>query len=154
MHNGKPAALRITAHRDHGGIGGRALTRFVMLALCVLAVSSCQKPDPSGEAAIAAADQLSDAARVELQLPARGALTLATAADRETIKALAPEVHAAVGAHLKQDTATWQIVAARPIGKYLLLWIAFPKVADGGVDLIYSVEKKRIVGAFLGGYRG
>jgi hypothetical protein len=36
----------------------------------------------------------------------------------------------------------------------VLLWVSFPKFADGGVDLIYSAEKGRIVGEFCGGYRG
>jgi len=68
------------------------------------------------------------------------------------VKNLDPAVTKTVEESLKPTTV--QISAARPIGNYLLLWVAFPNVVDGGVDLIFSVEKKRIVGTFCGGYRG
>ena len=130
------------------------MSRFVMTLLGVLAFSGCQKQSPTGESAVSTEDILSDAARVELHLPANGELTLGTDADRKKANSLDPEVSKAVGAFLKPKAVEWQIVAARPIGKHILLWIAFLKIADGGVDLIYSVEKKKIVGEFLGGYRG
>jgi hypothetical protein len=40
------------------------------------------------------------------------------------------------------------------VGEYVLLWIAFPEICDGGIDLIFSVKDMEIVGTFLGGYLG
>lgn len=97
---------------------------------------------------------LADAARTEPHLPAKGELTLATAADIRAAATVAPEVKEAIGAYLKPQKVDWQIVAARNVGKHILLWIAFPKIADGGIDLIYSAEQKKIVGEFHGGERG
>jgi len=35
-----------------------------------------------------------------------------------------------------------------------LLWISFPEIRDGGIDLIYSHKRDKIVGTFLGVDRG
>jgi hypothetical protein len=48
----------------------------------------------------------------------------------------------------------WQLNAARPVGDCVLLWIGFPDVADGGVDLVYSKKDQRINWEFKGGERG
>jgi len=130
------------------------MTRFVVILLGSFVLWGCQKQTPTRESVASNEHFLSDAARVELHLPAKAELTLGTDSDREKANTLYPKMKNAVDAFLNPKTVEWQIVAARPIGKHILLWIAFPKIADGGVDLIYSVEKKRIVGEFLGGYRG
>lgn len=128
-----------------------------LIAVCLpllLAISCCQKHSPTGEAAVSSEGFLSAAERIELHLPAIGKLTLGTDADRGNANALDPEVSKAIEAFLKPRAVEWQICVARPIGKHILLWIGFPKIADGGADLIYSVEKKKIVGEFCGGYKG
>ena len=130
------------------------MTRLLAIRVGFVAIAGCQPQSPPGTAAVSSEDLLSDEARVELRLPAKAELTLATDADRERANRLGREVTEAVGTFLESKDVEWQIVAARPVGTHILLWVAFPKIADGGVDLIYSVEKKRIVGEFLGGYRG
>ena len=79
---------------------------------------------------------------------------MATAADTEYVRSLDTAVTKTVEDFFRPTGTAFQICAARPIGRYVLLWVSFPKVADGGVDLIYSAEKRKIVGEFLGGYRG
>ncbi len=129
------------------------MNRYWITILAVI-VMGCQKADVSVEEAIRPEDALTDSVRTELHLPLKGDLTLAKPADTEFVMGLSPDTVNAVESFLKPAGRKTRIVAARPIGNYILLWVAFPEVADGGVDLIFSLEKKRVVGAFLGGYRG
>ena len=128
--------------------------KYLMIILAVVAFSGCQKDTASVEPAIPPEDLLSDIARAELHLPEKSALTLARASDIEYVKSLDTAVNKTVEDFLKPTGRAFQISAARPVGKYLLLWISFPEVVDGGVDLIYSAEKRKIVGEFCGGYYG
>jgi hypothetical protein len=130
------------------------MIRYWMITLMVLAMTGCQKANVSIEEAIGPEAALTDSARAELHLPLKTDLTLATPADTEFVNSLTTDTVKAVEIFLKPVERTIRIAAARPIGNYLLLWVAFPEVADGGVDLIFSIEKKRVVGTFLGGYRG
>ncbi len=125
-----------------------------LIVLAVIALAGCQKDTACVPSPIAPADLLSDNARAQLHLPAKGVLTLATAADVEYVSSLDTAVTKTVEGFLRPTGSVFQIGAARPVGRYVLLWVSFPRVADGGVDLIYSVEKGRIVGEFCGGYRG
>lgn len=99
-------------------------------------------------------DALTPSARAALKLPAEDTLTLSTQQDMEFAAKLAPETVSAVMEFLKPAQTDVSIYAARPIGSHLLLWVSFPKIADGGIDLIWSVEEQKPVGWFLGGYRG
>lgn len=130
------------------------MIRCIAILLSMLFLSGCWNQSPTGGIATSTEGFLSEAERVELHLPAHGKLTLATGADCTNANTLDTEVSKAVGTFLKPKTTQWQIVASRTIGKHILLWIMFPKIADGGVDLIYSIEKKKIVGKFPGGYKG
>jgi hypothetical protein len=47
-----------------------------------------------------------------------------------------PAIQKAIGDRVGGSARRWQIVAARPVGDYVLLWISFSDVADGGVDLV------------------
>ncbi len=125
-----------------------------LIVLAVIALAGCQKDTACVPSPIVPADLLSDNARAQLHLPAKGVPTLATAADMGHVRSLDAAVTRTVEGFLKPTGTAFQICAARPVGRYVLLWVSFPKVADGGVDLIYSVEKGRIVGEFCGGYRG
>ena len=107
----------------------------------------------SGEA-FSPTETLEDAARKKLKLPLKDKLTLATEEDVTFVKELSPKTVKAVEKYLKQSGEEITIVAARPVGKHLLLWVAYPKVLDGGIDLIWSTEDQKCVGTFLGGYRG
>lgn len=124
------------------------------MMLAVIALAGCQKDTACVPSAIAPADLLSDNARTQLHLPAKGVLTLATATDMEYVRSLDAAVTKTVAGFLKPTGTAFQISAARLVGRYVLLWVSFPKSADGGADLIYSAEKGRIVGEFCGGYRG
>ncbi len=130
------------------------MMRFLIIALAVLVMAGCQKANVSVEEAIRPEDALSDSARAEHHLPLESDLTLAKPADIEFVKSLSPDTVKAVELFLRPVERKHHIVAARLIGNYILLWVAFPEVADGGVDLIFSLEKKRVVGTFLGGYLG
>jgi hypothetical protein len=99
---------------------------------------------------------LTNAEREAVGLPKEGALTLAQPGDTAAVNNVPEKVRQGVAEYVKthhRDVA-WTICAARPVGKYLLLWIAFPKIMDGGVDVIYSLDEERVVGTFLGGIRG
>jgi hypothetical protein len=120
----------------------------------MLAMAGCQKANVTVEEAIRPEDALTDSARTELHLPIEGDLTLAKLADVEFVNSLSSDTVNAVESFLKPSGGKILIVAARPVGNYILLWGAVPEVSDGGVDLIFSLEKKRVVGTFLGGYRG
>jgi len=96
-----------------------------------------------------------DAAR-PIGIPAADALTLAKPADMQAAAQFAsdPALQLAVNAYLRGSAQRWKLVAARELGDYVLLWISFSGVADGGVDLVYSKKQRRIGWEFLGGYRG
>ena len=128
--------------------------KYLIIFLTGIAATGCQKAAVSVESALRPEDLLSDSARVELHLPPKTELTLASKTDMEYVKKVSPETIKAVETFLKPTGRDIQISAARPVGDYLLLWIAFPKVADGGVDLIFSAREKKVVGTFCGGYRG
>jgi hypothetical protein len=125
--------------------------RNLIVALFMIAASGC---DNDSSLPFPPEDALSASTRDELKLPPEGELTLATKADMDFVSELTPGTIKAVERYLKPTGEMSVISAARPVGKYLLLWIAFPEVADGGIDLIWSVEKQKCAGAFLGGYRG
>jgi len=125
-----------------------------LTVLGVIVLAGCQKEPARVLSAIAPADLLADNVRAERRLPAKSVPTLATAADIEYVTRLDTAVTRTVEDFLRPTGAAFQICAARPVGRYVLLWVSFPKVADGGVDLIYSAEKRKIVGEFCGGYRG
>jgi LysM repeat protein len=90
------------------------------------------------------------------RLPRPDELTLARAEDTARAASIPAEVREAVREHLARThpAVEWRIDAARPVEGHLLLWISFPKIVDGGIDVVYSAEQRKIVGTFLGGYRG
>jgi hypothetical protein len=79
---------------------------------------------------------------------------LANQTDVDEAKRLPQELRDSVSAYFKSQRRDFVIVAARPAGRHVLLWISFPGVADGGVDLIYSTDDRKIIGEFQGGIRG
>ena len=128
--------------------------RCVVSMLILSSLCGCQQENGSPSIDIPPVDVLDDGVRAELALPARDELTLATNADIQFVKTLSPEVIAAVERSVTPQSAEFRIAAARPVGGYLLLWIGFPEVMDGGEHVIYSVEKKKLIGTFVGGYSG
>jgi hypothetical protein len=124
--------------------------KHILALLAVVALSGCHTKDFS----IPQDDVLSPDVRTELKLPPTDVLTLAAKPDVEYAAKLPLETVSAVKLLLKPVGTEVSIDAARPIGSYFLLWISFPKIADGGIDLIWSVDKQKPVGYFLGGYRG
>jgi hypothetical protein len=128
--------------------------KYLVLAIAGAMLAGCHSRSASSGTEISPRDLLSDAARAELRLPERNVLTLAVASDIAYVETLDPVVTKTVGDFLKPTGRNFRIVAARQVGKHLLLWVSFPEVADGGLDVIYSVEKRKIVGDFCGGYRG
>lgn len=51
-------------------------------------------------------------------------------------------------------TKDYHLYAAKDLGNYILLYFDEPKVMDGGFELIYSKKLEKIIGCFLGGYKG
>lgn len=97
---------------------------------------------------------LSAEERTRLGLPQEGKLVLATPADVAYVKSVGDDVLSVLSEFFGPKTAKWQIVAARPVGDCLLLWVGFPGIADGGIDLIYSKKVNGIIGGFSGGIYG
>ena len=89
-------------------------------------------------------------------VPSPDVLTLATQADIATAAKSAsdPSISKAVTDYLGSGAPRWNIVAARDIGDYVLLWLGFPEIADGGIDLVYSKPDQRVKWQFKGGERG
>lgn len=121
------------------------------------ALSACDKPSPPPVPPPAT----TVAPYRPAEVPAEGVLTLATPADIARAPAFVsnPAIQKAIKDfiatdHLYKPTDPWTLNAARPVGDYVLLWISFPKIADGGIDLIYSTKDHRIYWTFLGGIRG
>lgn len=119
---------------------------------CVRATDSRQKPVESSPAYV----EMPKAERSALNLPLPNVLTLAKNEDIKNAKKVSKAVRNVVGEYIKKEHrgVEWEISAAREVKGHILLWLNFPKILDGGVDVIYSKEKKAIVGTFLGGYRG
>jgi hypothetical protein len=127
------------------------MMKILLLAMVMIAASGCENESSQS---FPPENSLSASARNELNLPPEDELTLATKVDMEFVAELTPETIKAVDLYLKPIQEKIVISAARPVGEYLLLWIGFSEVYDGGIDLIWSVEKQECVGSFLGGYRG
>lgn len=100
--------------------------------------------------------ELNEQQRANARLPASTTLTLATETDISNATIASATVKDAVEHYLsiRGKHAAWKIGAARVVGEYMLLWIGFPEVLDGGIDLIYSSKEQGIVGTFLGDLRG
>jgi hypothetical protein len=89
-------------------------------------------------------------------VPSPEVLTLTTQADIAAAANAASDaaISDAVTEYLGPGAPRWRIVAARNVGDFVLLWIAFPEVADGGIDLVYSTPDHRVKWQFKGGVRG
>ena len=89
-------------------------------------------------------------------VPPAHVLTLATSDDIETANKFEDDrgIKQALAQYPASSRHSWKIVAARDVGEHVLLWLAFPAVADGGADVVYSKKERRIVGEFKGGERG
>jgi hypothetical protein len=124
-------------------------TPFAVAALAIL-LAGCDRPKPAWHY------PAPSAATRPAAVPPSSILTPATKADIAAAPAAAadPAISAAVNDHLGPGAPRWHISAARDIGDYVLLWIGFPDVADGGIDLVYSKRDHRVRWHFLGGIRG
>ncbi|MBF0411038.1 MAG: hypothetical protein HQM10_27095 [Candidatus Riflebacteria bacterium] len=79
--------------------------------------------------------------------------------DEKSVASLPAEVFTAIDGYVKvcrnkDFKSKGKVYATRKVGEYFLLWVTEPDVMDGGFELIYSIEKNRIVGTFFGGYKG
>jgi hypothetical protein len=121
---------------------------LVTIAVCIL--SGCGQPQGSWQPPAS-----SEATRPQA-IPAADVLTPATPADIAAASASEAEsaVSTAVRDYLGPGAPRWRIVASRHLGDYLLLWVAFPDIADGGIDLVYSKSDQRVKWQFRGGERG
>ena len=126
------------------------------LGLCLLAgfallASACGGPPPVSPSPAAAAPSSRPS-----EIPPVGVLTLATRDDMSRADTFAFDVsiQKAVNDYLANPGQRWTLHAARPAGDFVLLWIGFPGIADGGADLVYSTKEKQIKWEFKGGERG
>lgn len=148
---GKPAEKKPPSKRAWV-YWGAALGLLLALAACALALMGPRRQTPP--LPIPTAPELSARERAKAGLPPPGELVPAAPADVARAAQVGDDVRVALKAFLKPMNAKWKIVAARPVGDHLLLWIGFPEIRDGGIDLIYSKKSKAIVGRFSGGWRG
>jgi len=123
---------------------------FTLIAALALLVGACDKPKPAWQYPTP-----SPATR-PAAVPSPDVLTLATEADVAAAAKAAsdPAISKAVAEYLGPGAPRWQIFAARDVGECVLLWVGFPKVADGGIDLVYSKLDRRVKWQFRGAERG
>jgi hypothetical protein len=121
-----------------------------LLAALTLAVVGCDKPKGSWKYPTP-----SPATRPSV-VPSPDVLTLATQADIGAAAKgpLDPAISKAISVYLGPGAPRWKIVAARDVGDYVLLWLGFPDIADGGIDLVYSKPEQQVKWQFKGGERG
>jgi hypothetical protein len=138
----------------------RATAGLLSSALLMVLFASCSggsvTPGANSAGSAKTEKALTNAERETAGLPLEGVLTLAQPGDTDAARSVPEKVRQGVAAYIKthERDAEWKVCAARPVGKYLLLWIWFPKIMDGGVDVIYSMDDDQVVGTFLGGIRG
>lgn len=128
--------------------------KTTILLLAVFCIVGCAEQLRVGELPPANDDFLSDTARQELQLPARDVPVRSNDADAKYVATLTPEVQKTLDDFFRASEVKPRISAARRVGAYLLLWASFwPTSARdiGPACLIYSVEKKKVVGYFCSG---
>ena len=123
---------------------------ITLLVLLTFVFAGCEKPQarwhyPAPSAATRPAD-----------IPPPDVLTLATPEDTAEVATAAadPAISEAVTAYLGPGAPRWKIVGLRNVGENVLLWVAFPEVDDGGIDLVYSTPDRRVKWQFKGGERG
>ncbi len=123
---------------------------FLAVGAMLLSLAGCEKHKPSWHY------PTSPSTTRPASVPAANVLTPPTQEDMVHVAGAASDasIANAIRVHLGPATPPWQIVAARDIGEYVLLWIAFPGIADGGIDLVYSKSNGKIACHFTGGQRG
>jgi hypothetical protein len=126
-------------------------TSLLLVTLLAMSLAGCEGPQTAATPRVPAASSPRPS-----EIPPEDVLTLATKADLDAAEEAAsdPALQKAIREHLGGDAPQWQIVAARPLGDYVLLWISFPEIADGGADLVYSRKEQRIGWSFKGGELG
>src|SRR4051812_47379207 len=107
---------------------------LTLIAALTLAVVGCDKPQATWQ------NPTPSATTRPAAVPSPNVLTLATEADiaAATKASSDPAISKAVSNHLGAGTPRWNVAAARDIGDYVLLWVGFPDIADGGIDLVFS----------------
>ena len=123
----------------------------VVVVLGILAIYLALRSRDSREAV--SVPQMSSAERKRLGLPLSGELTLATQEDMNSASLVDTDTRNAISRCIPNNIK-WRVFAHRDTGQFVLLWIHFPDIMDGGIDLVYSKKSKGIICSFLGGYRG
>lgn len=123
---------------------------LALIAAASLAIAGCQEPTSPWRY------PTSPVTTRPATVPASDALTLPTQTDIGMAAQAASDqsITKAVTDYLGSGAPRWNIVAARDIGDYVLLWLGFPEIADGGIDLVYSKPDQRVKWQFKGGERG
>ena len=123
---------------------------LTLIAALALAVGGCDKPKAAWQYPTPPATSRPTV------VPSPDVLTLATQTDiaAATKAASDPALSKAVTDYLGPGAPRWNVAAARDIGDYVLLWVGFHDVADGGIDLVYSKPDTRVKWQFKGGERG
>jgi len=89
-------------------------------------------------------------------IPPPNVITRATQEDAAAAARAAsdPAISKAIKDYLGAGAPQWHVAAARDIGDYVLLWIGFPEIVDGGIDLVYSKQNRQVMWRFKGGILG
>ena len=148
MHAGYPKRGRrvFTLFR-----GRKQVIARLFVVLIAMAAVGCDRPQTATTQTPSTTQSTRPA-----EVPLANVLTLATKADMEAAADVAsdPAVQKAIGDYVGNSASRWEVVAARSLGDFVLLWVSFPDVADGGIDLVYSKKEQRIKWEFKGGERG
>jgi hypothetical protein len=126
------------------------MSRATFLLFALLTACACDRRGPT------AAPPPAPPAPRPAEIPAAGVLTPATPADLRAAAGAAsdPAIRQAVRDYLGPSAPRWEVIAARPVGDYVLLWVNFPEIDDDGIDLVYSKKDRRVGWQFTGGLRG
>lgn len=149
MHPVSRCLARGRAQKDSDWCCWYPVVRGVVAAFS-LGIAGCDKAEPSWQYPSASASTRPSA------ILSLDALTLATQADIDAAATAAsdPPLSKAVSDYLGPGAPRWHLAAARDIGDYVLLWVGFPEVTDGGMDLVYAKAERRVKWHFKGGHRG
>ena len=75
--------------------------------------------------------------------------------DREYAKNLPASVRNRLVQHVAAPRfGKSELIYARKIGDFILVFYDQPNTDDGGFELVYSLKEKRVLGWFFGDYRG
>ena len=119
-------------------------TALLVIMCCQLLASDVTQNDKG---------EITGIGEVEISVGKVGVLKYDTIDDRTVDK----EMRQAYTEYLHQDRYkrhAYKIFGKKTIGEFVLLVFTEDHVDDGGIDLVYSLKETKVIGWYMGGYRG